>query len=329
MDKSESNELSSHASLSEQIDDVVDDLFSELADQIETAEDINSHDSGLTDLNEGEADFNDISIEKETVDSVSPESKKEMTVAVAPVSDQFVRVIRRNIKILNNCAARLIQLEKLFSETPGYGKLFSAIKNLRELIEYQLDSLTRALTDDFRTVEAPPILPVRRWKMRSRGASVSCPWNSLVVAKWKNAPVAFIPEQISYFGDNPTICQKKYGTKTLYPLKNLKKSPLDKLQKRLTGALSSLNESQLRKMKLPILKHPGIFQAFSEPLPKYYLLVLSHGDKGGVVFLDTPGETTQVSQQWPWSRETRSDSIIAGHLKIYGEYLPVVDLEKL
>jgi len=331
MDNVGKNELASHESLSENIDDVVDDLFSELAEQIETSDEIDgdypesdsvSNDNELTLSNE-------IEWKREFNDSEDEEISFDKGIDSETVPEEFIGVVRTNIKSLTHCAGRLAQLERLFTEAPGYGKLYGALRNLRETTEYQVDSLTRALANDYRKLQAPPVLPVRRWKMRKKTANASaCPWNTLTLARWKDTMVAFIPEQVAYVSNSPIKNNKKNSILFDLPLKNLKKWPWDKLKPFFSGKLGELTEKQLAKIKLPIIKHPGIFQTLTEQKDNNYLLILSHENKAGAVFLDSHTEDIFIPERWAWSRESREDTVLAGHVKVYGKYLPVINIAK-
>jgi hypothetical protein len=329
MEHVDKNGLASHESLSENIDDVVDDLFSELAEQIETTDEISGDYGDVGDSNDNELTFSDEigwgGMSEVTGDelSFSDDVKNES------IPEEFINVVRRNINSLTHCAARLTQLERLFTEAPGYGKLYGAIRNIRETTEYQMDSLTRALLNDYRKLQAPPMMPIRRWKMRKKTAhSSACPWSVLTLAKWKDTMVAFVPEQIAYLSTEPIITSKKNSILFDFPLKNLKKWPWEKLQPLFSGILGELSEQQLSQLKLPIIQHPGIFQTLNESKGNLYLLILNHENNAGAVFLDSYTEDIFIPSRWAWSREAREDTVLAGHIKVYGKYLPVINIAK-
>ncbi len=340
MEHVEKNELASHESLSENIDNVVDDLFSELAEQIETSGEEADGYGDEAGFNDNELTFSDeISWQAETTEpepaseTTEPEPASE-TISIATSQDDsvpeaFIGVVRHNVKSLTHCASRLTQLERLFTEAPGYGKLYGAVRNLRETTEYQMDSLTRALANDYRQLQAPPNLPVRRWKMRKKTANASaCPWTVLTLARWKDEMVAFVPDQIAYVSNTPVVTSKKNSILFDLPLKSLKKWPWDKIKPLFSGKLAELEEQQLVKLRLPIIKHPGVFQALTAPKDKNYLLILNHDNNSGAVFLDSHTEDIHIPPRWAWSRESRDDTVLAGHIKVYGKYLPVINIAK-
>ncbi len=319
MEHADKNELASHESLSKNIDDVVDDLFSELAEQLETTDELTETHVEAADSHDNKLTFDNPPILK----TPSPEQ------TTSAIPEEFIKVIRANLKSLTHSAARLTQLERIFTEAPGYGKLYGTLRNLRETTEYQVDSLSRSLAGDYRKFQAPPILPIRRWKMRKKTANASaCPWNLLTLARWKDTMVAFVPEQVAYVGSSPTTMGKKSSADYELPLKDLKRWPWDKLQPLFSGKLGELSEQQLAKLKLPVIQHPGLFQTLVEPKDKNYLLILSHENQAGAVFLDSHTEDIFIPSRWAWSRETREDSVLAGHVKVYGKYLPVINIAK-
>ncbi len=257
-------------------------------------------------------------------------AKEPFSPATIPqeLPEGFTKLLQAHISMLDQCVNRIHPLENLFARTPGYGKLHVINKKLREQLEIQKDSLVRALKGDYR--HYPSYLgnqPIQSVKVNSTASTASCPWSTLAIAQWKEKIVAFVPDQIAYVGEIKG--SEKLQSQKLFPLAKLKAWPWSKLQPLISGELAEKDERTLAGFQLPFLQHPWIFQAFTEPNAAEIVIILFHKENGAVTLLDTPVEEITVSSQWAWEPSDSSGTFLAGHLNVFGEYIPVVNLEEL
>ncbi|MFC1523961.1 hypothetical protein ACFL6N_04140 [Thermodesulfobacteriota bacterium] len=294
----------------------------------------------------------DLEMGDETTDSPQPsfQAEEEITVetpaAEPPVTatqttpteplpvtdstpDQMTTVIQTNIAMLDQCIIRIKPLENLFAKTPGYEKLHFIHEKLREQLELQQMSLENGLQGNFTPLTKQKISPLKKVRVSQKSSDSRCPWQRLTIAKWKGALVAFLPEQIAYLSDNTINVQDKFGKIEEFPLAKLKKWPWSKIKPLLTGDIGELEEAELKRTILPVLHHPGVFQTFTEEAEDNHILILSNKETHGVIFLDTATEQIMVSPDWSWEPSQRRGEIIAGHLKIQSDHLPVLDLNPL
>ncbi|MDH4318575.1 MAG: hypothetical protein OEV64_09320 [Desulfobulbaceae bacterium] len=324
---------SAHTNLSDDIDDLVDDLFSELSGDLDPAE-------------TSSAPVAEELFELPVLTGITPpEPEKEMTVsdtcssagvesqsALEKIS-QYKKVIDSNLVLLQNCVERITMLELLFQQTPGYKKLYSATKNLRELLRFQEDCFKRALESDFTQKEHPPLFPARSWTLAKKpfasANNIPPPIDSVLLAKWQGSPAAFLHEEMAHMSGEAIVRASKYANADSYPFKNLKRHPWSKLQPLFFGELARKSEPELEKMEVPILQHPGVLEAFNEPLPKSYLLILHNGSTGGAVFLDSRVKQVTISSQWRWRDENKKDTNVKGYFITDGMYIPLITLKGL
>ncbi|MDH3347669.1 MAG: hypothetical protein OEM02_06175 [Desulfobulbaceae bacterium] len=336
--------VSSHASLSENIDDLVDDLFSELSSELDQSDSSSIKETfelpTLTGITPPES-ADSAPLNSKNVASSDSEVNEDLEV-VADKSDLtnlndnsnevdvYKNIISSNLLLMQNCAERINMLELLFQQTPGYKQLHSAAKNLRELLRYQEDSFQRALQGDFEEKEHPPLFPARQWKLAKKPfASVNHaipPYQSVLIGKWQGSPAAFIHEEMVHMSSEPIIKASKFVTNSFYPFKSLKRHPWSKIQPLFVGTLAQNSEQELEKMEVPIFQHPGVLEAFNEPVAKSYLLLLHNGNKGGAVFLDSRVKQVNVSSQWRWKEEQKTDSGVIGYFIAEGIYIPLISL---
>ncbi|MBU0728600.1 MAG: hypothetical protein KKE17_07940 [Proteobacteria bacterium] len=286
-----------------------------------------------------QADENTKQLKSPDQKSIRPKKRVEEKRVAAPaprlpgtsaIPDELGKVIQSNVVMLGRCIDRIMPLEQLFARTPGYDKLHLINKKLREQLEIQRDSLANALGGDFSSLPPQQGAPIQKTRISQQSSGESpCPWSKLTVAKWKGSFVAFLVEQVAYVSDNQINAYEKFKNRQSFPLKNLKSWPWSKLKPLLGGDISTKTDAELKSMMLPILDHPGVFQNFAEPADENFIMLLSHHEIGGVVFLDSQTNNINVSQQWLWEANPQKSSVLAGHLQIHGEFLPVVDVSRL
>lgn len=157
-----------------------------------------------------------------------------------------------------------------------------------------------------------------------------CPWKSLMTAQWGGVVVAFVPEHVAYEGDIAWWAKRKITPQlTSLPVKYLKTWPWTKLQPRLQGALAAQSENLLKRLDIPILNHPGPFKYRSNLGKDGSILILQHHTKTAAVVLDSHPERITVSEQWPWEPSSQMGSIVAGHVTVDDQIIPVTTLEKI
>lgn len=318
--------------LSDDIDDLVDDLFSELSGDLDHTE-------------TSTAPVDEELFELPVLTGITPPESETEKVVANPGSStgvesqsgseeisQYKIVIDSNLVLLQNCAERITMLELLFQQTPGYKKLHSATKNLRELLRFQEDSFKRALVGDFTSKEHPPLFPARSWTLAKKPfASANNsppPIDSVLLGKWQGSPAAFLHEEMAHMSSEAIVKASKFATADSYPFKNLKRHPWSKVQPLFFGELAKKSEQELEKMEVPILQHPGVLEAFNEPLPKTYLLILHNGRTGGAVFLDSRVKQVTISSQWRWRDESKKDTNVKGYFITDGMYIPLITLKE-
>ena len=334
----------SHASLSENIDDLVDDLFSELSSDLDQSDSSSDKElfelPTLTGITPPESD-DSVSPKATTITTAAPYLDEKVEVAaeksdlaqsddISPKIAEISSVINSNLLLIQNCAERINMLELLFQQTPGYKQLHSAAKNLRELLRYQEDSFQRALQGDFEQKEHPPLLPARQWKLAKKpflsASNTPPPYQSVLLGKWQGSPAAFVHEEMVHMSSEPIIKASKFLNNGFYGFKNLKRHPWSKIQPLFVGILAQNSEQELEKMEVPIYQHPGVLEAFNEPVAKSYLLLLHNGNRGGAVFLDSRVKQVNISSQWRWKEEQKSDSGVIGYFIAEGIYIPLISL---
>lgn len=268
----------------------------------------------------------------QSIRSAAPVSYREATASggttTGQIPDRLLKVIQANVTMLGMCIDRVLPLENLFANKQGYDKLYTVNKKLREQLELQRESLSRALAGDYQAFPAMLSNPPQAAKAGNKPEppSTPCPWSSLTVARWKGSLVAFVPDQVSHVSAG-TIPSAKFATNlSKLSLKKLKQWPWSSIRELFRGELAKMPEARLQGMELPVLTHPGIFQALTEPCEDIHLLVLFSKETGGVAFIDSGVAEIAVSKQWQWEPEAKRNSILAGHLKVEGECLPVISL---
>ncbi len=243
---------------------------------------------------------------------------------VAPIEPELpersvlVDAIKSHIKILDDCIGYISPVEKLLARTRGMEKLYHFQKNIKGRLEKQKKILERALTGDYEpSVEEIP------------SGDISCPWHELVVAQWDQKQVAFAPEDVAFAGAAPWWAKKGLKKLETFKLKKLKTWPWTKLQPLMHGELSNQEESQLIKLEFPVLQKSNSSLSYSQPSDNPTVLVLSRGDKGLVLMLDTSLETISITSGCSWKPSAESNGPWVGHLKIENKQISVATLESL
>ncbi len=233
--------------------------------------------------------------------------------------------VRSLLTALEQCKKRILPVENLFANKPKFAKLHTIHKKLRIQIAGQIDSISRALLGDYKpasiteiTTPAPP------------PAECSCPWASLRIGQWRGKTVAFIGAHIAYEKNANNWTKTNVGILAVFPLKRLKPFwPWCKLRPRFRGTITQLSEGELRKLALPVLKHPDPVQNVSLSEGDATLLVLYSKKKGGVLLLDAATTEKTVKKNWRWQPSKKSASIISGTVKTDDLDIPVIDLNNL
>jgi hypothetical protein len=259
--------------------------------------------------------------QEQPADSVLEASMQEKVAPIEPELPErsvLVDVIKSHIKVLDDCISYILPVEKLLARTPGVVKLHHFQKNIKGRLKKQKKILERVLTGDYEpSVEEIP------------SRDISCPWHELVVAQWDQKQVAFAPEDVAFAGAAPWWAKKGLKKLETFKLKKLKTWPWTKLQPLMQGELSNQEESQLIKLEFPVLQNSNSSLSYSQPSDNPILLVLSGGDKGLALMLDTSLETISVAPECSWKPSAESNGPWVGHLKTENKQISVATLESL
>ncbi len=244
------------------------------------------------------------------------------------IPPKMAMVILQHGSILKKCINRLAPIETLFSKTAGYEKLHTLHLQLRELFQKNIQGLALALTGNYTgamqsltavTTTAPQAAKVTK-------AAAQCPWDRLVTARWQGKTVAFIPSELACERVASKWTRKNLLSQQRFPLKKLKAWPWSKISPQLQGQLAGQPEGTLKSLLLPVLSHPEPVQNVINISANPVLLILYINGKGGVVLLDNGTTSVNISEQNAWRPVIKQGTLLAGHVDIQGEKIPVITL---
>lgn len=242
-----------------------------------------------------------------------------------PIPEVLFYALQSHVSIFEQCVNRILPLEKLFRKKNGMERLYAILRQLRGQLEKQKAFLARISNGQYRSaLERLPATDKTALTM------APCPWKALLTAQWGGMVVAFVPEHVAYEGDAAWWARRKLTPRLAsLPMRYLKTWPWTKIQPRLQGALAAQSENLLESLDIPVLNHPGPFQAPGRGKKEGGILILQHHAKSAVVLLESHPERITVSEQWPWEPSSQLGSIVAGHITVDDRVIPVATLEKI
>lgn len=256
----------------------------------------------------------------------------------SPENDLLVTTINYHIQVLDECIGQISPVEDLFARTPGMDKLYHFQQKIKNRLENQKETLTKALGGDYSLPAPMPNITeeMEDTKLRTDKkeekiptVSVSCPWQRLVTAKWAGKSVAFVPEEVAFCGTVSWWAQKKLEKVRQFQLKRLKTWPWSRLQPLMHGELSNQEERQLQRLEFPVVQNPDSFSNYSQSPNKPIVLVLYRGAEGRVLILDTRLENIFFVPESSWKASTEDREPWAGRFKVEDESVSILTIESL
>lgn len=262
---------------------------------------------------------------------------------VTPIETNFPEhpvladAVKSHIKVLDDCINYILPVEKLLAQTQGMEKLHHFQQNIKNRLEGQKKILESALTGDYKpssyvrdyAAQRDENITIETDKKEVPPESISCPWNEFVIGQWDQKQVAFVPEDVAFVGTAPWRAKKGLNKLKTFKLKRLKAWPWTKIQPLMQGKLSNQKESQLIKLKFPVLQKSISSFNHSQSSDNPTVLVLYHADKGLVLMLDTPLKTISLNSECSWEPSAESIGPWVGNLKIENKQISVATLDSL
>lgn len=325
----------------------IDMELSEVTNKV-SEEDISEH--SIEDVNDLEIVFEDT--REAVLKEEFPDQQEQITDSVleaeiqekvTPIETHFpenpvlVDAIKSHIKVLDDCINYILPVEKLLAQTRGMEKLYHFQQNIKNRLEGQKKILENALTGNYEpssdvsdyAAQRAEEITTKTDKKESTSESISCPWHEFVIGQWDQKQVAFVPEDVAFVGTAPWWAKKGLNKLKTFKLKRLKAWPWTKIQPLMQGKLSSHKESQLTKLKFPVLQKSISSFNHSQSSDNPTVLVLYNEDKGLVLMLDTPLKTISVTSECSWEPSAESMGPWVGNLKIENKQISVATLDSL
>jgi hypothetical protein len=231
-----------------------------------------------------------LSLVPETEPPVAP---KPVTPA-APEAPPFLQeAIAKHTMQLSRWIDRLNALEKILAGVSGMEKLLAFHRQLKQEMAAQGQILAQAIHRPM-----APVAPDVRTEA-PEPAQPACPWRMLARTEWWGKRIAFPQEYIAFEGKLPWGRGKQLLSKDSLPLSMLKKWPWSGIRSLLTGSLSSLEDSQLKTMVMPILVSQEPPPSIIITEPSVLLLWNPETSKGCVILADSPS-TPFKTDAWTW-----------------------------
>jgi hypothetical protein len=254
-----------------------------------------------------------------------------------PENPVLVDAVKSHIKVLDDCINYILPVEKLLAQTQGMEKLHHFQQNIKNRLEGQKKILENALTGDYEpssyvrdyAAQQAEDITTKNDKKETPSESISCPWHEFVIGQWDQKQVAFVPEDVAFVGTAPWWAKKGLNKLKTFKLKRLKAWPWTKIQPLMQGKLSGQEESQLIKLKFPVLQKSISSFNHSQSSDNPTVLVLYHADKGLVLILDTPLKPISVTSECSWKPSAESIGPWVGNLKIENKQISVATLDSL
>jgi hypothetical protein len=269
------------------------------------------------------------------ISKISGDSNDQKGVAIIEKklseANELGNLFKSHIKVLGECIDYILPVGELLARTPGMEKLYHFQQNIKSRLERQKKILEKALNyecepsvniNEYNIHQTTSILTENDKKLSS---GISCPWKELVIGQWDQKQIAFVPKDIVFSGTISWWTKKRINKMKTFKLKNLKSWPWKKIQPLVQGELSKQKESQLIETKFPILQK----SSSSRLNENSTILILSNGNKGLVLLMDTPVEKISITPEYLWEPCAKISGPWIGNLKIENKQISVTTLESL
>ncbi len=238
-------------------------------------------------------------------------------------------LMQYHLQVLNHCARRVAPIEKLFADMDGQQKLHTIHFEIRSGLMAQLHYLAAALDGEFGPLPPLPKLaaaPPSPAPQATTPASASCPWDTLMIGRWRGEHIAFMPDQVCYTG-KAGFGAGNIARQQSFKLKKLKSWFWSGLKSKFCGALADKSNKELASLEFPVLEIP----VPASGRDGKHIVVLFQAAKGGVVLLDSPLEDLDLGGQYKWTPSTTSEGdLVSGTISSdFGDPIPVVDVSRL
>lgn len=239
-------------------------------------------------------------------------------------------LMQYHLQVLNHCARRVAPIEKLFADMDGQQKLHTIHFEIRSGLMAQLHYLAAALDGEFGPLPPLPKLaaaaPPSPAPQAATPVSASCPWDTLMIGRWRGEHIAFMPDQVCYTG-KAGFGAGNIARQQSFKLKKLKSWFWSGLKSKFRGALADKSNKELASLEFPVLEIP----VPASGRDGKHIVVLFQAAKGGVVLLDSPLEDLDLGGQYKWTASATSEGdLVSGTISSdFGDPIPVVDVSRL
>jgi len=240
-------------------------------------------------------------------------------------NEEANKLLLSHLKELQKQVNRIIPLEQLLLKTSGMEKLYKFQKNVRQDLEKEIERLSRFFFKDLDINLPKPERTYKHEDYESEIASNRCPWSQLFTLSINGLEIGIPVEEVVYNAQPPWLSKSFIKKTNILPLSKLKPWPWSKLSKLFKNRLAKVTESELTKMKFPVVKRLGNTEL--TVAANFYVIVLFNGNKGAVLRTQESPIMINVPQNAKCQQAT--DGSFAGEIEINGNKISIVTAESV
>ncbi len=249
--------------------------------------------------------------------------------------DALKKAVQQHLNELQKITKKILPVEKVLSGAKGMDKLHAFQKAIRLRLEKEQQLLSSALYgENAGNIQEQPDeteAPQQQVEQTEAREEPTCPWEKFVVIESELGKTAFPAEQIAYSGPLSGRLTKKAKSEPDFSLSWLKTWPWVKIKPSLSGALSELDEKELKAMKLPVFNDKvceilGAEDNRKDMKKPWVIIMYAGAGKGAVLYLEGKPSITEEQTAGNWTPNTADKLPCAGHVKIKDQTVPVISM---